>query len=358
MGEKLAIIKTENHAIVAGGEGLTGFFLPGELDTAFRENNWNVAEMVEVLTSIIRDTSVRHTEKRDGSIVEEPVTTARERMAAISMLDKKAKEGLILGGLIVKDRLTARKTTEDGTEMEYNAEGMRLVKEGSSRLKSTLALLEDASKAGGDEVIDVEVSGGDKRGNAKLRKRDEGGDGSNRRGSSKRSLLPRQPRGSDSDSGPGGSGADGGPDCHSSGGDGLFKPLHDVERSDASDTHRQGPDDDEGPIKGAEDERGSGIPVQSGRSRKDQGVGGQSDEHRDGDQPNPVAPTREGNPTGTAESSLDRLKRMERAREQAAKAAAGYLERRAKNQRARRHVSGDPNEPRSGDGPDATPDSG
>ena len=79
--------KSDNHEIVVGGgEGLTSFFVPGDIDSAFRENDWSVAEMVEVLTDIVRDKTTRHIERRDGSIVEEPITTARERMAAIVML--------------------------------------------------------------------------------------------------------------------------------------------------------------------------------------------------------------------------------------------------------------------------------
>ncbi len=375
-----AIIKTGNHAIVAGGsENLTGFFLPGELSTAFQENNWTVQEMVEVLCDIVRNKDVRHIEKRDGSIVDEPVTTARERMAAISMLDKKAKESLIMGGLIVKDRLTLKKQLEDGTEAEYNMEEMRITQEGSSRLKSTLALLEGASKAEGDEIIDVEVNknastGGNESSSIRC-------DGSSGGGPS---LLPRQPRGSHSDNGSGRPRTNDGPGSNSGGGDGVQPSVHGVERSDATTTRRQSSHSDEGPTKGAKDERGGRIPVQPGRSGEGQVAGSQGGKHRDGDQPDPVSPRRPVVPgesevkrtnwwepgiprrapdsdpgslrdCATAESSLDRLKRIERAREQAAQAAAGYLERREKNKRARHHAPGDPNEPRPGNGPGEAP---
>ena len=369
---------------MGGGEGLTSFFVPGEIDSAFRDNSWCVAEMVEVLTDIIRDKTTRRVERRDGSVVEEPITSVRERMAAITMLDRKAKEAMILGGLIQKDRLTAKKTTGDGTEIEYNAEGMRLTEEGSSRLKSTLALLEGASKAKGDEIIDMEVDDASTTRNESSNIRSNG---ASRRGPSDGSLLPRQPRGSSDGIEP--VGPDTGDKSRSigCGGNDICGELHGVERSDATETYWEGPDYDEGPTGGAEDERESGISEQLGGSGEGKDLGGEGSEHRGGNLPNPESPRRPVVPgeagvkrvhwyepgiprrspdsdagsirdCQTAESALDRLQRIERAREQAAAAAAGYLERRAKNQRSSRSLPGESNEPRPGDGgPRATPDS-
>lgn len=359
------LIRTENHEIVANdGVGLCSFFVPGDIDAAFRENSWAVGDMVEVLTDIVRDKTTRTIERRDGSVVLEPIVTAREKMAAMAMLDKKAKEALILGGLIVKDRLTAKKTTEDGTEIEYNEEGMRLTEEGTSRLKSTLALLEGASQSKSDEVLDVDPEGNvttERHEDADTTTRsDESGGG----GPSDGSLLPRQPRGDDPNHKPvrritgSGSGHDG------SGGDDVCGSLHGVERSDASDACWEGPDYDEGPIGGTENEREAGLLLESGGGVENAGAGEEGELDGGGDLPDPVAPKRPvipgesgvkrtnwwepGTPRRaadsdpgsirdcvTAESSLDRLKRIERARKQAAEAAAGYLERRAKNKRTR-----------------------
>lgn len=401
------LIESCNHEIVVGGgEGLTSFFVPGDIDNAFRENQWSVAEMVEVLTNIVRDGTTRHIERRDGSVVEEPVVTAREKMAAIAMLDKKAREGMILGGLITRDRLTVKKKLEDGSEAEYNEEGMRLTTEASSRLKSTLALLEGASTAEGDEIIDVEPvkvkvteERQDKNGSTKgheprdIRRDESGGRGS--------SLLPRQPIGDDRLNRSVGSQSDDGPGSDSSGGNGLCGTVHEDEWTDdgVSFPGQQGEgfgpkQDDQESTKGAGNERGAGIPVQSGRSNQDQDDGRKDSKSgrevgcdHAGDTEKystdvvlprrPVVPGESGvkrtnwwepgiprrapgtKPSDyrdvvTAESSLDRIKRIERAREQAAQAAAGYLERRKKNLRSGTTV---PNEPGSGDGrPGTAPD--
>lgn len=155
MGE---ITPRKDHHLLAGGSGgLASFYIPSELDAAFRANSWEALEMIDVLCSIIRDDSVRTITRRDNSVIEEPCVTPREKMAAIVMLDRKAKEGLTLAGIIVNEKLNLKRQLEDGTVAEYDSEGMKIVEAGSSRLQRTLALLEKASDSRSDSVIDVEV---------------------------------------------------------------------------------------------------------------------------------------------------------------------------------------------------------
>lgn len=383
------IRKSENHEIVAGGgEGLTSFFMPGAIDSAFRENNWSIYEMVEVLTDIALSKETKITTYKDGSVVEESVVTPKERIAAALMLDRKAKEGMVLGGLITKDRLTVRKKLDDGSEAEYNAEGMRLTMEGSSRLKTTLALLEDASKSKSDKVIDVEVLDNDKRGDAKLRERDERDDATG----DERGVPPRPPRGSARSDGPVGKCSGGSPRSSGSGGDGVFSEVHGEQRTGTTVSHRQGRKDDKGTTGGAENERAGRVSKQSGRGSEGKGDGAENTERgREAGPDNPSHPatsdvgsgsesvvsvqerrpvvpgehttkranrwepgiSRKGPDTDsgsirdreTAESSLDRLKRIDRARKQAADAAASYLERRKKNQRSPSLAPGDESRP-------------
>lgn len=267
MGE---IQKTEHYDLLVGkdGEGLASFFMPGEIDRAFRENEFAVSEMVETLTSIIRDESTRSVKKKDGSIMEEPVVSAREKMAAIRMLDVKAKEGMVLGGLIQNERLTLKKKLPDGTMAEYDAEGMKLVEEGSSRIQSTLSLLEEANAGHGNDIIDVEA--------IRSEPRDDGGNETGRRG-----AFP--------DPGPGDRGSNGGePGCSGSGGAVVLGKLHGKERSSGSGTRvRTGKDDDKDSVKGAEDERGGGIPVKHGRGSEGKGSGENGGRDVSGDQCDP-----------------------------------------------------------------------
>lgn len=344
------IEKSEHHDIVVGaGEGLASFFVPGELDRAFRENEWSVAEMVEVLTNIVRDSATKVIQRKDGTFIEEPITSPKEKMAAIQMLDKKAKEAMVLGGLIQKERLQLTKTGADGTTAEYNAEGMRLTQDGSSRLQSTLALLEGASKSTSDSIIDVEVT--DER-------RDDECDGSGGGGG----LLPRQPRGSDTSDGPGRTGSGDGPSSDGCGGDGVCGPVYGKEWTDEANS-RWGQNDEQETTGGAEDERSTGIPESAGGSGEGEGDGGESPGTGQeagcdsGGNKRPVVPGEQsckrdnwwepGIPRkepdtdpgsvrdcDTAESQSDRAGRIERARKLAKEAAASYLERRKNSQRA------------------------
>lgn len=369
MGE---ITKTENHSIVAGGSGgLTSFFIPGEIDAAFRENEWAVAEMVEVLTNIVRCTDVKTINKKDGTVIEEPVTTARERMAAITMLDRKAKEAMVLGGLIQTDRLTLKKTAEDGTEAEYSVEGKRIAGDSSARLKSTLELLTAASHSQSDEIIDIveEEETVDDTGNGSCDAA-TGIDGRISSGRPERGL-----RGSE----PGDVGGEGSSE---------LAPVHGEERTDSADPPGT-EDNDQGTASGASNERGAGLPEQSGRSGEDEAVGDPGGQHRGGHPTDSVSPPQPNNecstgtpvvrdlgvpdrglPGGvptrrpiipgergarrkewwdagiprrsddsdagslrdceTAESSVDRLKRIARAQEQATAASASYAKQRKK----------------------------
>ena len=100
-----AIQKTDTHSLVVGGvESLASFFMPGEISRAFHNHKWHVDEMVDTLVAIIRDDALVATKKKDGTTVMVPAVSPREKMAAISMLAQKAKEGLILGGMIQQAR--------------------------------------------------------------------------------------------------------------------------------------------------------------------------------------------------------------------------------------------------------------
>lgn len=363
----MPIGKSKHYDLVVGaGEGLTSFFVPGDIDRAFRENEFAVSEMIEILTDIARAKDMRVIQRKDGTQIEEPITSPRERLVALKMLDQKAKEAMVLGGLIQSERLQLKKVASDGTTAEYNAEGMRLIQEGSSRLKSTLAILEGASCSKSDEIIDMEEEDGPKN---------DGGDGPRLQS---RPVSGGKPKRSDQDSGRGGTGSGGRPRSTGSGGDGVCGELHGPERAGSPESQSvRGTDDDQVTTGGAKNERETRVPVESGRSDTGEIPGGASKRDVERDQRDPSTPPKrpvipgehaaarrnwwepgtprrepDSNPgtirdCKTAESSLDQLKRIERARQHAHDAQAGYIERREKSQRAADLKPGD--EPRSCD---------
>lgn len=361
MGDPL---KTDKHELVAGGGGgLTSFFVPGEIDKAFRENEWAVAEMVQVLTNIVRCTDVKTITKKDGTLIEEPVTTARERMAAITMLDRKAKEAMVLGGLIQTDRLTLKKTAEDGTEAEYTVEGKRIAGESSSRLKSTLELLTAASHSQSpNEIIDVVE---DELNESRDGSGDDpsGGDGRVPSGRSDSGL-----RGTES-GGVGGDGSGPCPELHGGEHEGTNATLPDKGGKGSVEAPASGGEenDDQGTVGGADDEREAGLSEQPGRSDEGQEDGGRPRRH-EGNPPTdrgliggvperrPIIPgehaakrkqwwdagiprrSPDTDPGSirdceTAESQFDRLKRIASAQKQAAAATASYVEQRDNSKR-------------------------
>ena len=261
----MSIEKTGDHAIVTrGGEGLTSFFIPGEVDKAFKVNEWTLTEMVEILTNIARECSTKVITRKDGTIIEEPAVSPRERMAAIGMLEKKAKESMVLGGLIQKDQLQVRKTLPDGSTAEFNAAAMRLTQEGSSRLQSTLALLEQAKDSKKSNVIDVEEIENDT------------GTGSN--------VCPG--RGKSTGSGTGGTDRESG----SRNGPGASSPVYGQQRPNSRDPFGPSKDHDNAGIQGAGNEGEDGITVERERGGEGPDIGEQGGEDRDGDQPNPEPP--------------------------------------------------------------------
>lgn len=230
MRPKTAIEKKENRELLVGGEAaISSFFIPGEIGRAFDANEFTINEYVRTLVEIVRD----------------PETPPREQMAAMKMLEMKAKEGMILGGLIQQKRLNLTKKMEDGTVAEYNEEGLRVVREGSDRLLSTLELLQEGEET--SEVIDVEVLDDDRRPTGDSRP-DPGkrGGGSDGRG----------------DTGPDGAGGS------------TDSPQLGEEWPDAADSCGGSPGpDDEGGASGTEAERGEGLPGESGGSPEDAGPG-------------------------------------------------------------------------------------
>lgn len=309
------IVKREDHDLLSGGEGgLTSFFVPGEIDKAFRENDYAVTEMISTLCDIVRSKDMRIITRKDGMIIEEPVCTPRDVMAALKMLDDKAMKGMVLGGLIQNDRLEFRRNLGDGTVAEYSQEGLRLVTKGSDRLRSTLALLEKAGDSGSDEVIDVEIES------------ESGNDG--------RDAVGRERAAP----GPGGRGSDGGKSRDvGSGGDGVRSKIHGGKRADPGDTHREGEYNDNGTIRGADDERKEGLPITATRGGegqedgKEDGVDGDRDRSDFGPSKRPIiiggnslsraSWCDPGIPKGSGEGISDRLARIAR--------ATGYAERRA-----------------------------
>lgn len=149
------IEKSEQHELMVGGtESIASFFLPGSVDRALKESDWSITEMVEVLTSIIRDEETKTTTNRAGESTEESIVTPKEKMSAMKMLRDMGKEAMIIGGLIQNNRLHMEKVLEDGTKIEYDSETMEVLQKGSSRLTDTMSLLERASKS--DDIIDVD----------------------------------------------------------------------------------------------------------------------------------------------------------------------------------------------------------
>ena len=328
----MEIEKTEHHDIVTGeGAGLTSFFLPGELDRAFKENEWTLSEMVEILTGIARECSTKVITKKDGTIIEEPVITARERMAAISMLEKKAKENMVLGGLIQKDQLQVRKTLPDGSTAEFNAAAMRLTQEGSSRLQSTLALLEQAKDSKKSNVIDVEEIENDH----------DTGTGSN--------VCP----GGGKSTGPGSGGTD--RESGSRNGPGESSPVYGEQRPPLRDPFGPGKDHDNAGIQGAGNEGEDGITVERERGGEGSDVGEQGGEDRDGDQSNPESPDEPwwsdsypepdpGSPRPSGSPSDAHERGTESAADTAARVAAAaqnrYLEKRKKGAHSHHSTTG------------------
>jgi hypothetical protein len=273
----MEIEKSQHHDIVVGvgGGGLTSFFVPGEVDKAFKVNEWTLEEMVEILTSIARECSTKIITLKNGTIIEEPAVTPRERMAAIAMLEKKAKDSMVLGGLIQKDQLQVRKTLSDGSEAEYNAEGMRLAREGSSRLQETLNLLEKASTSNDSDIIDVEVIADDH----------DTGTGGDVFLEQPGAFLSNKPRSSGA-----GRGRSNNPGPSGGNGDGTGVGIHEEQRPTSCDPFDASKNDDQETVQGAGNERGSGIAIESGRGRQGAAVGDESGTDRDGDQCDPESP--------------------------------------------------------------------
>lgn len=221
--------KTEDHSLVSGRTeqgGICSLFLPSSVDGAFRESNFEIQEFVDVLLSIIREDRVITTTRRDGSVVEVPAVSPREKMAALAMLERKARESMVLGGLIANERLNLKKRLGDGTVAEYDSENMRLVQEGSSRLRTTMDLLEQANSSKSNEILDVSVSESEVGSSKKEGIKKDGSDGTPEVSSGGRDLGGT---GLQCGHGPGNSsGRSGGV---SGGGGPLLGPTHGAERT-------------------------------------------------------------------------------------------------------------------------------
>lgn len=273
------IQKSEQHELVVGGnESIASFFLPGHVDRAFKESNWDVTEMVEILTSIIREEETRTTTNRLGESIEESIVTPKERMAAMKMLHDVSKEAMVIGGLIRNNRLHLEKILDDGTKVEYDSETMEILEKGSSRLTDTMSLLERAATT--DDIIDVDY---------KLKEENN----EPRAGHNRSPDLTSGPDGSvDGRSSDVRGGSDTGRD--GSGGDVKVSEVCPTEeRTPTSNTRieeRQCKDNDESPTGGAKNERSTRIPRKFRRSRQSKTTGNQHEQNDGND--GAVSPTR------------------------------------------------------------------
>lgn len=201
---------------VVAQKTLEGFFSPGDIGSAFTSNNWVVQQMVKTLTDIINDERTLLTKHGEKLAV-----TAKDKIAAMQMLQKLAKESMMVSGQIETLKAHAERQLSDGTKVTMDAEKLQKVREGSSRIQATMDIL----------------------------RRDQDAPSDNRE---QRRLLG-------SSSGPG---------------DGNEPAVYDAEWTDATPAPPETSDNNQSPIGGSEDEREARVPQQLGRGSTGQAVGG------------------------------------------------------------------------------------
>lgn len=262
MGE---IEKSGMHDLITTPtEGVAAFFLPECIGGALQEAGVTPRFIISELAEILKTNRLTVNDKGEEKFLVSP----RERMTAAKMLLEVAEKSAKVSGLI--ERITGHTERElpDGTRVTMDAEGLRLLREGSSRTRRTLDILRD--HIDGPTIIDVEVVDAHGR-----RDTDSIGepirtskyDGSGRRSN----VAGDQP-------GHGGGG-----------GDELFISGHDEKRPDSAEAESPPTSNDQESIGGAEDERESRLSEQSGRSREGQEVGSGCATHPSGDTANPIS---------------------------------------------------------------------
>lgn len=227
---------------------LLGFFDPESIAAAFEENQWDTSEMIRQLTSIALNAQEN---------------TARERMAAMKMLQDQGKEALQLHGHIRRIEMTAERE-QDGVKETLTAEGMQLLKEGTQRTLSTIDMLEAAEHV--TELIDLEPK--DDNGHTTdaavpTRKPDD------------QLRLPDSTGGSSSDGGSTGRDGDGCASEHVS----DVTQLHGSEWTSTSDTESADEGNDTRPIGGTDYERESRTTEQPGGGLPSGSIGEPSGGH-------------------------------------------------------------------------------
>ena len=138
MTKDISVLTTDPEGL-GPAKHLISIFDPSNVGKALDDNGWNNSEAVQILTEIARDTVNN---------------SARERMAAVKMLEDKSEKSLTLAGIIRRVSLEALQEG-DGTKRKLTAEGLQIIKEGSARTLSTLELLEAAGQT--QNIIDVDA---------------------------------------------------------------------------------------------------------------------------------------------------------------------------------------------------------
>lgn len=259
------IVKMEHHdLVVAGGDHVAAFFLPECIGDALQEAGVTPRFIISELAEILKTNRLTVNDKGEEKYLVSP----RERMIAAKMLLEVAEKSAKVSGLI--ERITGHTERElpDGTRITMDAEGLRLLREGSSRTRRTLDVLRD--HIDGPTIIDVEVVNANGRG-------DTGSIGgpigtSECDGGGRRSNVAGDQ-----------------PGCSSGGGDELFLSGHDEKRPDSAEAESPSTSNDQGSIGGAEDERESRLSEQSGRSSETKEIGGGYGCDAGGDRENPGA---------------------------------------------------------------------
>ncbi len=255
------IQKTEHHNLVAGGEdAVAALFLPGSIGQALSECGITPAYIVRELAEILKTDRLTVTSKGDERFLVSP----KERMAAAKMLLDIAEKSAHVSGLIERITGHAERELPDGTRTTMDVESMRMLKEGSSRMLSTLKALQDHSE--GRETIDLEPEDANRTRYSVPTPEIDRPVGSGRgvpQPSSSGSGCGRESI-SDGDE-PGGDCVDG---C------GDVSGVHGEERPDPCPSPKAVSDNDQATTGGAEDERSSRISEQLRRSVESEVVGG------------------------------------------------------------------------------------
>ncbi len=241
MTKDISVLRTDPEGL-GPAKHLISIFDPSDVGKALYDNGWNNSEAVQILTEIARDTMNN---------------SARERMAAVKMLEDKSEKSLTLAGIIRRVSMEALQEG-DGTKKKLTAEGLQIIKDGSARTLSTLELLEAAGQT--QNIIDVDAE------ESSTNERRTNGDVLSSGGI----QCSSEHLGTSSPNHTGGSGSSGSGRGRT--GSGPEPGLHELERPQPTNP-QSSPSDNQTTIGGTEDERSTRPTVEPGRGIPSSGTG-------------------------------------------------------------------------------------